>query len=585
MRRRRSCSQLALLVASLLWAAPATAGQWHSAQPLPPPGDQQTTLGVPVPLGHVGDIEFWAPNRGLLITAGNEAIPAGLYYYNGVSWRELSTVCGGSNGRIAWAGADDFWTISDQQVGQQTGPADGEDRSLCHFQNGQVVASYAEPLGVAGSYQPMDAATCASASDCWFGGESLPAGLNNGAFHLHWNGTTVTPVPSLATLEPQLEDPSHPVVSMASYKGRVYESVRVQPGGYSPSENPSQPFLVHSIVEGASHPFAPKVIEGVEGAFTYGGVEPTQMPALRFTADAADLWAIVGPSSAAASVQPIVVKLNATTNQFQQLAIEDPLHVFSIANLGGFPEIGGQAAEPGTHRAWVSIDLAGESSGHVAARVAPVGADGTVGAEEQLPEAGEHLGAKGSAGPISCPTQGDCWLATSDGWLFHMGGSYPEDTDPNFQSLISYRPPDASIPFVAPETFPEDDSGANPAALPSLPQPTPPVTVEKVRAPLFTHVKEHLVGRTTIAITFTLATKSSVRLLAIRRGRRVAQTDRRVLSRGRHTLALRLNPRAWPTKLDLRVQALGQVPLVTPGSGGYEAPGGPTAVSTAVRAG
>src|SRR6202034_3760679 len=103
----------------------------------------------PAALGDVGDISFWAPNRGLLIPAGNEFVPAGLYAYDGVSWHQLSTVCGGETGRIAWAGPDEFWTISDQRAGQILGTGFEASAllnvSLCHFVNGQVVASYAMP--------------------------------------------------------------------------------------------------------------------------------------------------------------------------------------------------------------------------------------------------------------------------------------------------------------------------------------------------------------------------------------------------------------------------------------------------------
>ena len=37
-----------------------------------------------------------------------DTVPAGVWLYNGVRWRELSTVCGATDGRIAWAGPDEF---------------------------------------------------------------------------------------------------------------------------------------------------------------------------------------------------------------------------------------------------------------------------------------------------------------------------------------------------------------------------------------------------------------------------------------------------------------------------------------------
>ena len=159
---------------------------WRSEQPSGPNG--------PTPLGEVGDISCRQANRCLLITPGNGGMPAGIYAYDGSGWFLYSTVCGGHAGRIAWAGPTDFWTISDQQSGQGSvaagGEAEGFNRSLCHFVNGAVVASYAEPLGVGGSYLPMNAAACNGPSECWFAGERLPGTGNVGAFHLYWNGIT-----------------------------------------------------------------------------------------------------------------------------------------------------------------------------------------------------------------------------------------------------------------------------------------------------------------------------------------------------------------------------------------------------------
>ena len=107
--RRAGLVLACLLVAAVCGAPVAGAQEWRSEQPV------AAGIGVPVGIGEIGDVEFWAPNRGMLITAGNEGIPAGLFAYDGSGWYRYSTVCGGHAGRIAWAGPDDFWTISDQQ--------------------------------------------------------------------------------------------------------------------------------------------------------------------------------------------------------------------------------------------------------------------------------------------------------------------------------------------------------------------------------------------------------------------------------------------------------------------------------------
>ena len=100
-----------VLVSATASTADAASGEptWRLEQPLPPagppsaPGSQSQ---VPIGLGRIGAIEFWAPNRGLLITAGNPpTIPPGLWAYNGQQWHELATVCGATEGRIAWVGS------------------------------------------------------------------------------------------------------------------------------------------------------------------------------------------------------------------------------------------------------------------------------------------------------------------------------------------------------------------------------------------------------------------------------------------------------------------------------------------------
>ena len=109
------------------------------------------------------------PNRGALITAGNgSTVPPGVWLYNGVRWRELATVCGASDGRIAWAGPDEFWTVSDGRPGQapdsRGNPPPLQDDTLCHFAVGaggrfEVVGSYAT-LGVPDDLLPGDARRC-----------------------------------------------------------------------------------------------------------------------------------------------------------------------------------------------------------------------------------------------------------------------------------------------------------------------------------------------------------------------------------------------------------------------------------------
>ena len=106
---------------------------WRLEQPPPPAG-----APFKVPLGAPGDLSFWAPNRGLLTVEGNATIPRGIFSWNGQSWHQLATVCGGpgDTARIAWAGPDEFWVVSEPSL-----PRRGSGLALCRFKDGQVIGS------------------------------------------------------------------------------------------------------------------------------------------------------------------------------------------------------------------------------------------------------------------------------------------------------------------------------------------------------------------------------------------------------------------------------------------------------------
>ena len=142
------------------------------------------------PLGEPGDLSFWAPNRGLLTVNGNDTIPRGIYSWNGQSWHQLATVCGGpaDTARIAWAGPDEFW------VDQRTQPAASGLRP-CSVplpgRTGHWLLQHA--ARIADPFRQMLSATCSGPADCWFGGVGSQDALGErvGAFHLHWNGATL----------------------------------------------------------------------------------------------------------------------------------------------------------------------------------------------------------------------------------------------------------------------------------------------------------------------------------------------------------------------------------------------------------
>lgn len=538
--RRTILSVLLALAGATFATSAAAAEEWHSEQPV------AAGLGVPTALGPVGDIEFWAPNRGMLITAGNGGNPAGLYAYDGSGWYRYSTVCGGHEGRIAWAAPDDFWTISDQPAGQETGQAPPQHISLCHFQGGQVVASYAEPVGVAESYLPLNAAACAGPDDCWFAGDRLPGTTNVGAFHLHWDGSALTAIPSLTDPQPEIVDPGRSVESLAFHGGDLFESVAIREGDTAPEESVSQPSFLHRIVEGAASRFAPLT---TEEPIVYGGAgaEPTQLEAFRLTGDDEGLWAIAGVESAPATV----TALRLGPEGFEQVVLEDLAGVF-----GPGDRILGAAAEPGSDDAWVGFRVSGDPI-NAPARLTVIHADGTVDQPTILPAEGEGIGRKGPAGPIACPAAGQCWMATGTGWLFHLGPGLPQDTDPAMHVLVSFRPPDNSLPSVPPISLPEDNSGAESPAE-ETPDELGEIPPTRRPRPLYSKLRQRVIGDSLLEMTFVLHSKAHVRLIARRKGHIVAETPRYTMAKGPRSLRLRLDPKHWPSKLELKAHAVGK---------------------------
>jgi hypothetical protein len=538
---KRGVLLIAMLVACL---APAHAGaaDWHSEQPV------SAGLGVPTPLGQVGDIQCWQANRCVLISAGNAANPAGLYAYDGTGWHLYSEVCGGTEGRIAWAGPDDFWTISDQRPGQAiadapSGPS--PQRSLCHFENGKVVASYAEPIGVPTSYLPMDAAACASPSDCWFGGERLPGTINVGAFHLHWDGSSLSAVPSLLQPQPTLLDPGRDVTSLAYFGGRYYESVQPQEDDTAVAgEVGSRPALVHRVTTG-SFQAVPAPLEYPEG------VAPSEVEGLRFGGDAESLWAAAGAIGGAA--MPISV-LRLQGGAFAPLPLQDPGSILAVGD-----RVTSLAPEPGSGSAWLGFSESPEEDSPAAALVR-IGPAGEVSEPTLLPVATEGLAHKGTAGPMVCPAPGQCWMVTSKGWLFHLGGSLPQDTDPAMHVLITSRPSDNGQPSLPPDELPEDNSGSE--LPPELPAPLP---LEKPRRrkpaiALVSGVKQKVIDGDTLLLKFTLHARAHVQLLAKKGKKVVAKTKRYKMKKGRHQLKLRLDPKHWPNHLAFEVHPLRSPP-------------------------
>ncbi len=322
---------------------------WRLEQPPPPAG-----AAFKVPLGTPDDMQFYAPNEGLLSVEGNATVPAGLFFWNGRDWHQLSTVCGaaGEASRIAWAGPDDFWVITEPSE-----PRSGAGLGLCHFEDGVIVGSYSTSFQSPEPFRPMDAAACDGPDDCWFAGigSEEPSGQHIGAYHLHWNGTSLA-----GSYQPQ----GRGVSGLASFDGTFYEStfVGAEPG------NPSGP-----VALGTPEPDGPVLIHKLVGEtfldtgflpYAYQGVPPEGVELLSTKADATSLWfsgggAASGPAApheGSAPSPPIAVYYD------EPFFIQDAIDPSLFGSEDRFVDI---APVPGTDTAWAADRaLLGSSQHH-----------------------------------------------------------------------------------------------------------------------------------------------------------------------------------------------------------------------------
>lgn len=538
MSRRATAGLVALMV--VLAAAIATANAradallWRLEQPPPPPG-----APFKVPLGAPGDLKFWAPNRGLLTVEGNGTIPRGIYSWNGQSWHQLATVCGGpaETARIAWAGPEEFWVLSEPSL-----PRIGSGLALCRFKDGQVAGSWSTRIDSADPFRQMLSATCNGPSDCWFGGIGSQDALGTriGAFHLHWNG---------ADLETVYGPQGRAVSDMQFHRGRLFESTYV---GRAPenrvdpvelAEPEPVPRLLHSV---SGHAFAndqflPQPLESVPA-------DGTEL--LGLDSDGTDLWAVGGGAASGPSAPPegVVARRPLAARLAGGEFVEVPL---SGATFGPTDRLGDVAAMPGSEVAIATVvPFADRRSVNAKATVAAIEPDGTT-TTTRLPASGAG---RGSAARIACPALNDCWMVTWGGWLFHYsdGTALPVDTDPNFQGTIDFRPNEAAEQFV-PDALPTDDSELFAPA--PLEDAKPKEGKTRKLPPLLKAIRSQLDGLK-LTVSFTVTRPARVALVAKRGGSTVARTPKRRFGRGRHALGLRLSRERYPTKLSFETREL-----------------------------
>jgi hypothetical protein len=606
--RRLAIACASALLAWCATAAPAAGAAegeqtatWRLEQPsAPPPPPGVAPAPAAVSLGEIGDIEFWEPlgeapqaNRGLLITHGNgEAVPPGVWAYDGSGWHEIATVCGATEGRIAWAGPADFWTVSDGRTGQAENngqPPPLADNSLCHFSDGSIVASYAHLAFQANSYLKMSGAAClppqppeTSSTDCWFGGEALKEPQPIGSFHLHWNGSTLEEDPYM--------NQGDPVREMRQLETAIFESVE-----YSSQNRHNEPYtgerppLLHvAEAETAMQPLPTEELS----LFPLESSERTEaLEYLHLGSTGGVLWAATGRRPGAEHDEETQVTVlrridGVWTQAIGPEAAELPKLFDSPEEedelLGGeakYARVQAIAPEPGTEDAWLALASPTQAEAGVTAVLVHISAQGAVLGVQTLPSTAERKlpsDATGAVKRLVCPALEDCWMANAGGWLYHLARA-GERTLPRSElegfpegKIISERPPDEATPQEVLNAPPPDDSGlqeAPPNYGGTFAEQKAKIENNKVREPLLTRVHSRLVKGTTLQLSFHLAVQARVRLVAKRQRKVVAQTHDEVLKAGERKLLLRLDPRRWPTKLALQTHALQPLPLVSSVSG------------------
>jgi len=613
----------AAFVLAFAFGVPASAAaeegsgaSWRLEQPSPPPPPPgQPPAPTAVSLGHVGDIEFWEPpgappqaNRGLLITSGNgDAVPPGVWAYDGAGWHEIATVCGATDGRIAWSGPGEFWTVSDGRPGQAARNLEEpplQDNTLCHFAGGRVAASYAHLAFEADSYQAMEGAAClppqppaTSSEDCWFGGKPLPA-PQVGSFHLHWNGKSVEELP--------YANEGHAVSDMRQIETAIVESVSLSRSDLSSVEETTArtPVLHFAEPSGGFTPLQSQLP-------LYGSpAEPTEaLEYLHLGPTEGILWGAAG-RNAAISLEPgeeagqVTVLRRIAGVWTQVIGPQNPLPAIPEEQrlLGGPARdaaVRAIAPEPGTEDAWLALAPHATGSGEAFASGSPVlvhiSAQGQVLGVQVLPTAQERELPSNAGGVVErlvCPAREDCWMATYDGWLYHLAPSgertLPYSELPGFPEghVITERPKDEGVPQEVLDAPPPDTSGLQeeaPGYGGTFAETKVPAIESKIQAPLLADIHSRLVHGTTLELRFRLAVKARVRLLAKRHRKLVASTSMRTFAAGDRKLLLALNRRRWPTKLSLQTHALAPLPTTTvkEGVGGPEHGGsGSNSIST-----
>lgn len=561
---------IAAAIVALSGATPAGAApRWALELPAPPVG-----AAFSGPVGAPADVQFLAPNFGLMMVTNQpgSAYRSGLFVYDGFSWRQLSTVCGGAarSGRIALVSEREWWTVSDPAPGLDGLVPQVGTVTLCRFVDGKVVASYATAEGdLSGTpYPPMNAAACAGPNHCWFGGPvtDVPA---YGTFLLRWDGAGLTPIQ---------EGSARGIADLQAYGGQVIAGTAVGTGFDQAAQS-----LVDASDLGVPRDLdllerdGPRLLRTLHAD---GGASVLDWPRLQGTqridiaaldADGGELWVAgrasttaVGETSSPDDPEP---RLPYLARQIPGQTEPVEIAIEAGAGLTADDRIGDIAVVPGGGRAWVTLHRGGSPvTSRTAATVVLIDASGAV---LQRVDLGREDVAVGDAARIDCPAADQCWMVTAGGWIFRLsepGLTLSRHPSPAIQRLITQRPPDVRTPRTPPDTVPVDEGTRYVAPEVEAPQEQAAASEPKPLPALLRVLGRARVtnkGRT-ITMRIQVRRRARIQLQGLRRGRVVARTTRKTYKPGRYTLRMKVTRKRWPTSLRFRTTDLELPAAATP---------------------
>ena len=333
--------------------------------------------------------------------------------------------------------------------------------SLCHFKDGQVVASYAEPIGVA-ELLPADGRRRLRGPRRLLVRRRTPARQTStiGAFHLHWDGTLAAPA---AVARPNRRPNCRPGPrgDRASPSTRVgfYESVAGARRRLAPGE--PKPPSPSSCTRSSPAPRRRSSRCPRTAPIDYGAGAEAERTAKASTSAATDdgLWAISGAPSAPATVTVLRLGEDGLRPSCRSIDPDGVLGAGRRRSTASPPSPAGDTPGSASHSPANRIGAASAPALRpTSTPTAPSARRSSCRAE------GEGIGARARPGRSPAPAAGQCWMATA-ARLALPPRSRPRPRTPTRRCTRRRSP--SGLATTACRScrrtrLPEDDSGAKP---------------------------------------------------------------------------------------------------------------------------